>query len=420
MNASAAEPGTLLIPSAPTGPIEGRGTRATSRNAAHAAIVENEVRARHEQRERRQQAEDRVDAGGAPARSTDVIRADERRLDPASRSFARQQTRAAAGEAAQAARQGFRDALHEVQQPVPAPAEHSPPLAEAPRGRDDSCDSARAEGAPACETGSTHSPPHGAPDASTAAPTAGPTAPARELSAANNLRTFPPSVQAAAQPAGPLPASSAATSAPVAPQPAAPAPTPAQRIEPLTDRQGPRPAAPAGAREPSSAARSTTLARVANALRSAHSAETAQRVEQIVRLVRAGVQGQRAQAVLRLDPPELGAVRIHMELQKDQLSLRIETQTAVARDLLTQEVDVLRQALAGAGIVLDQVEVRAVAATGVPPGDFWQPADPGRGSGNAFSERAAQDDEAEHAPPSHDGIETADHPTAEPRVNVLA
>lgn len=85
-------------------------------------------------------------------------------------------------------------------------------------------------------------------------------------------------------------------------------------------------------------------------------------VERILRLVHSRIGRERSVATLRLDPPELGTVRVHMDLRQENLSLRIETQTTAAQRLLHEQVETLRQRLEASGIYLDRIEIRAPAA----------------------------------------------------------
>lgn len=82
-------------------------------------------------------------------------------------------------------------------------------------------------------------------------------------------------------------------------------------------------------------------------------------VERIVRELRTRVTQDRASASLRLDPPELGQIRMRMELEGDQMRLLIETQTHLAHHVLRETLDGLRAELAACGIQLAEVELRA-------------------------------------------------------------
>ena len=85
-------------------------------------------------------------------------------------------------------------------------------------------------------------------------------------------------------------------------------------------------------------------------------------IARIVRLIQTRIDKDRSVATLRLDPPELGTVRMHMDLRQDQLALRIDADSPAARDLLLRDMDALRKSLEAAGIQLDRVEVRVPEA----------------------------------------------------------
>ena len=86
-------------------------------------------------------------------------------------------------------------------------------------------------------------------------------------------------------------------------------------------------------------------------------------VERVLRVLRSQIGRENARVTLRLDPPELGTVRLQMDLRKDVLSLRIDTQTTMAHRLLSEQVESLRQGLHATGIELERVEIRPPAAT---------------------------------------------------------
>jgi flagellar hook-length control protein FliK len=86
-------------------------------------------------------------------------------------------------------------------------------------------------------------------------------------------------------------------------------------------------------------------------------------VARIVRLVATRLGKDHSVATLRLDPPELGSLRLRLDLRQEQLSLQIDAQTPAARRLLSERTDVLRRSLEAAGIQLERIEVRGPAMT---------------------------------------------------------
>lgn len=150
-------------------------------------------------------------------------------------------------------------------------------------------------------------------------------------------------------------------------------------------------------------------------------------VRRILRVIHSQIGRDRARATLRLDPPELGTVRLRMDLRKEALTLRIETQTPLAHRLLTEHVESLRQGLEAAGLRLEHVEIRPPAAN--PNAGHPDPTAHDAG-GRAGQERPA-DPETEH--PAHQGTDaragephepparsTQVEPAAESLVNILA
>ena len=150
-------------------------------------------------------------------------------------------------------------------------------------------------------------------------------------------------------------------------------------------------------------------------------------IERIVRFVRARIGRDHSSATLRLDPPELGRIRLHLELREQTVRLRVETHTPLAHRLLSEEAGTLRAALEASGLQLERFEVR-------PPGETPQ------GTGGDVDEQtgdhtgeekgsAAAD--AEHSPerqtdlPSAQSVEVEDggdtsEPATESRVNLIA
>ncbi len=153
--------------------------------------------------------------------------------------------------------------------------------------------------------------------------------------------------------------------------------------------------------------------------------------EQIVRLVRSRIGQNRAEATLRLDPPELGIVRVHMDLQGDRLSLRIEPQTALAHHLLSDQMESLRHGLEAAGIQLEQVEIRPPTGGDTPAGTW-----PGFDTSQQASAGGSDQDQTGHANAEHSSSlgtestpqlapdvlarELIPEPATESRVNILA
>src|SRR5206468_12515124 len=84
---------------------------------------------------------------------------------------------------------------------------------------------------------------------------------------------------------------------------------------------------------------------------------------------------------LRLDPPELGAVRIDAVLDGRHVSLEIRTEHAEARAMVDGSLPAIRQALEDRGFVADQLSVQlgmdtATGSAGHDAARFAHPASP--------------------------------------------
>ncbi|WP_320822529.1 flagellar hook-length control protein FliK [Reinekea sp.] len=69
-------------------------------------------------------------------------------------------------------------------------------------------------------------------------------------------------------------------------------------------------------------------------------------------------QGNLQRAVIRLDPPELGALEIRIQVHQDQTQVQIVSGSPVVRDLLEQQAARLREALADQGMQLANLDVQ--------------------------------------------------------------
>ena len=96
----------------------------------------------------------------------------------------------------------------------------------------------------------------------------------------------------------------------------------------------------------------------ADGSRAAENADRTANIERIVRMIAQRIRGERSHTVMRLDPPELGSLRLQMDLKRELLALRIDTSTHVAHRLLSADVDRLRRGLEASGIQVERIEVR--------------------------------------------------------------
>ncbi len=358
-----------------------------------------EATARHEQalarrvekQRRREQAHEAAlaDASQTP-RPSDLLRDAERNMDAGSRVAARAQLRDELQQRAHP-RGAFRETL--------AKASEKSPAAPAP---------ARAEPA--------------------ATPAAGPAGRVEAKATA-----LPPTTNVPAVRGGPA-ATTPHTAGAVA-QNAATSPANGPHAVPVVARVGHRlavggatPTVAAGATRaaPNSAGAAVATASRPNSTPARHAAapapqpadgESDANMARVVRVVQAQLAGKRAAATLRLDPPELGTLRLHLDLRNDQLTLLVDTQTAAAQRLLETQLDRLRRDLDAVGIQLRHVEVRGPDGP-VEPSPHGDVAPDGHGSPAQADARSA-DDGPQGEPASEPG-QRPSSPTAEPLVDVLA
>jgi len=159
---------------------------------------------------------------------------------------------------------------------------------------------------------------------------------------------------------------------------------------------------------------STPALRGAKNAAQAHRAENADRqanIERIVRLVRMHRDARNVSTVMRLDPPELGRIRLEMHLRDRTLLLCIEPESEVAHRLLTHDLSRLRHGLEAAGLNVERIDVRPVPATR-PDGTDGQPEHGSPGAYDGADHPQSQADGQEV--PRHADAPWADRPAPEP------
>ncbi len=92
----------------------------------------------------------------------------------------------------------------------------------------------------------------------------------------------------------------------------------------------------------------------------------ASKFDQLVRSIRLGPGGRQSSARLLLEPPELGRVQVDIRMEDDQLLVKVRTESAEARELLSGRAAQLRAALASHGINVDRFDVTADLSSDVP------------------------------------------------------
>lgn len=96
-----------------------------------------------------------------------------------------------------------------------------------------------------------------------------------------------------------------------------------------------------------------------NAAEKSDSGDSIRRPEfaRLMRMVRLNIGQKASSATIRMNPPELGRLRIDVQMQNDQLSIRVETDNPQSRSLFAQRADELIESLRSQQINVDRVEV---------------------------------------------------------------
>lgn len=109
--------------------------------------------------------------------------------------------------------------------------------------------------------------------------------------------------------------------------------------------------------------------------------------DELVKSIRLRARPDFSTARLRLDPPELGHVRVDVRLTPDRLELNVQTESPEAARLVQARVDELRTALEHHGIRIDHSDVRVEVA------DVRQASDTPGDTGQTSAHSASRDDD---------------------------
>lgn len=107
---------------------------------------------------------------------------------------------------------------------------------------------------------------------------------------------------------------------------------------------------------------------------------------------------------LRLNPEQLGFMKVEMSLKEGRVDARIEASNDAARHLLEQSVDRLRAALEARGLIVDRLEVKPVNEGAPEP----------RGM-DAASDAAERRDQSPETPAEGRGERNGERPQGESR-----
>lgn len=118
----------------------------------------------------------------------------------------------------------------------------------------------------------------------------------------------------------------------------------------------------------------------------------ARAVTELADVVRANIGGRHSSMVLRLDPPELGQLRIDVRMHGQELSIRLQADTLAGHDALQSKLNDLRSSLEQHGFKLNQVQVELRVPQSASPDSHQErlPQQQGDWNGHASHEPAWQ------------------------------
>jgi flagellar hook-length control protein FliK len=90
--------------------------------------------------------------------------------------------------------------------------------------------------------------------------------------------------------------------------------------------------------------------------------------DQVVMGLKGKLDARTGKAEIRLDPPNLGTVRVSVTLNDGQLTAEFQSASTLVRDLLKDNLDKLKTALQGQGVTVDRLAVDAPPALSAPAG----------------------------------------------------
>lgn len=126
--------------------------------------------------------------------------------------------------------------------------------------------------------------------------------------------------------------------------------------------------------------------------RGAGAVDTARLIHRVARAV-ATAQSQNGEISLRLSPPELGSLKLHVQMLEGALSIRCEAETSAAKTALLDNLPALRERLAEQGVRMERFDVDLMQrqGSGTPdrPNDQQRDAPPPAPRGEFARERRA-------------------------------
>ncbi len=156
-----------------------------------------------------------------------------------------------------------------------------------------------------------------------------------------------------AEPAGGTPAHHPVT---------APPPGAAATADPAAGPALSPPASPSG--EPGSVVAAATRQTGAGGAPASGDAEGDLNAARVARGMSQALKSHGGAVTLRLTPPELGTVRVHLEMQGTTVSARFHAQTDTAQAMLSRQLTQLRQGLEAQGLTVDRLSVASLSSDG--------------------------------------------------------
>ena len=137
--------------------------------------------------------------------------------------------------------------------------------------------------------------------------------------------------------------------------------------------------------------------------------------------MRASISRGGSRVSLQLDPPELGHLRVQMQIRGAEVIARFETQTDTARLWLEQSIGQLRDGLSSGGMRLVEATVETHGSESEAPGGQTG----GPGQFTAGNDSGSGQSHEQHAPGTTPGTETdmpqwAEVPAGEDTLDVVA
>ena len=132
-----------------------------------------------------------------------------------------------------------------------------------------------------------------------------------------------------------------------------------------------------------------------------HPSSAADTMDQIVLGLKGKMDARNGKAEIRLDPPNLGALKVSVTLENGQLTAQFQSPSEVVRGLLKDNIEKLKTVLEGQGVTVDRLAVEAPpdvqtqGGQGNGQANFGSAAHDGRSAGQYHQDARSQQRQAE-------------------------